>query len=398
MSGYARAAHVLGATVSGSDGAPTRHTWSVCARMACWRRASATTPPTCPPARTWRLSIRAPCRAENPEREAARERGLSERPRAELLGELSALQRTIAVAGTHGKTTTASMLVHVLRAAGAAPVGWWALPWAAACPTRTGARVNGWWSRPTSPTARCSRSRGDRRADQCRAGPPRELRLAGAAARGLPRVSRARAQSRCGVGSPRAGRAGTGGSVRGGLRVGEGVREATRASPTTSRPRRSPGGSRFDWRDREVSLAVPGAHNALNAAAALEAASLAGADPEHAIEGLAGFTGAGRRFQRLGEPRAGGGVRRLRPPPHRAGGHPACGAHAGARAAGGGVPAPPLLTHRAARAGVRRGAGARRRGGGARRLSRARARGGFSGGERPDCSRRLPRTPREGAR
>ena len=56
--------------------------------------------------------------AENPERAAARERGLAERPRAALLGELSALRRTIAVAGTHGKTTTASMLVHVLRGAG----------------------------------------------------------------------------------------------------------------------------------------------------------------------------------------------------------------------------------------------------------------------------------------
>ncbi len=53
--------------------------------------------------------------AENPERVAARERGLAERPRAELLAELSALRRTIAVAGAHGKTTTASMIVHVLR-------------------------------------------------------------------------------------------------------------------------------------------------------------------------------------------------------------------------------------------------------------------------------------------
>jgi UDP-N-acetylmuramate--alanine ligase len=56
-----------------------------------------------------------------------------------------------------------------------------------------------------------------------------------------------------------------------------------------------------------VNLAVPGAHNALNAAAALEAASLAGAEPDRAIAGLSGFTGAGRRFQRVGAT-AGGGV------------------------------------------------------------------------------------------
>ena len=42
-------------------------------------------------------------------------------------------------------------------------------------------------------------------------------------------------------------------------------------------------------------------HNALNATAALEAARLAGADAEGAIAGLAGFAGAGRRFQRVGE-------------------------------------------------------------------------------------------------
>jgi len=61
--------------------------------------------------------------AENVELLAARERGIPARPRAELLAELTALRRTIAVAGTHGKTTTASMLVHVLRAAGLEP-GW----------------------------------------------------------------------------------------------------------------------------------------------------------------------------------------------------------------------------------------------------------------------------------
>ena len=40
-----------------------------------------------------------------------------------------------------------------------------------------------------------------------------------------------------------------------------------------------------------MSLAVPGAHNALNAAGALEAARLAGADAALAIAGLAGFRG-----------------------------------------------------------------------------------------------------------
>jgi UDP-N-acetylmuramate--alanine ligase len=49
-----------------------------------------------------------------------------------------------------------------------------------------------------------------------------------------------------------------------------------------------------------VRLAVPGAHNARNAAAALEACRLAGADPSAAAAALADFAGAGRRFERLG--------------------------------------------------------------------------------------------------
>ena len=48
--------------------------------------------------------------ADNPERARARQRGWPERPRAELLRELTALKRTLAVAGAHGKTTTTSMI------------------------------------------------------------------------------------------------------------------------------------------------------------------------------------------------------------------------------------------------------------------------------------------------
>jgi UDP-N-acetylmuramate--alanine ligase len=62
----------------------------------------------------------------------------------------------------------------------------------------------------------------------------------------------------------------------------------------------TPGGSSFLWRGLPVRLQVPGAHNALDAAGALEAAVLAGAEPDGAIDGLGGFRGAGRRFQPLG--------------------------------------------------------------------------------------------------
>ena len=42
-------------------------------------------------------------------------------PARELLAELTALRRTIAVAGAHGKTTTAAMIVSALRGGGVEP-------------------------------------------------------------------------------------------------------------------------------------------------------------------------------------------------------------------------------------------------------------------------------------
>jgi len=59
--------------------------------------------------------------AANPELALARERGLPVLHRGELLAELCAEKRLIAVAGTHGKTTTTAMLVWALRALGADP-------------------------------------------------------------------------------------------------------------------------------------------------------------------------------------------------------------------------------------------------------------------------------------
>ena len=54
---------------------------------------------------------------ENPERAAAGR----ELHRADLLAELSALKRCIAITGTHGKTTTSAMTAHVMRGAGLDP-------------------------------------------------------------------------------------------------------------------------------------------------------------------------------------------------------------------------------------------------------------------------------------
>jgi UDP-N-acetylmuramate--alanine ligase len=54
----------------------------------------------------------------NPEVVAARERGIPVLRRADVLRAIVATRTTIAVAGSHGKTTTSSMLALILRAAG----------------------------------------------------------------------------------------------------------------------------------------------------------------------------------------------------------------------------------------------------------------------------------------
>ena len=53
-------------------------------------------------------------RDDNPEIQAAAERRLPRVKRAEMLAELMRMQRTVAVAGTHGKTTTTSMVAALL--------------------------------------------------------------------------------------------------------------------------------------------------------------------------------------------------------------------------------------------------------------------------------------------
>jgi UDP-N-acetylmuramate--alanine ligase len=58
---------------------------------------------------------------DNPEVQAARARRIPIVPRAEMLAELMRLKQGIAIAGTHGKTTTTSLVASVLAAGGLDP-------------------------------------------------------------------------------------------------------------------------------------------------------------------------------------------------------------------------------------------------------------------------------------
>lgn len=58
---------------------------------------------------------------DNPERTRAKGLGIAQLSYFEMLGKVSEEKHTIAVAGTHGKTTTTGMLAKILKDAGAAP-------------------------------------------------------------------------------------------------------------------------------------------------------------------------------------------------------------------------------------------------------------------------------------
>src|ERR1700760_4535860 len=111
MSGLALVAHALGARVTGSDRAPYDGPLRALGIEPAVGHAAENVPDG---AEVVFSSAIAP---DNPERAT----GAPQLHRADLLGALTRLKPTIAVTGTHGKTTTTSMLVHALRGAGLDP-------------------------------------------------------------------------------------------------------------------------------------------------------------------------------------------------------------------------------------------------------------------------------------
>ena len=117
MSGIAAVLHELGVDVRGSDLKASRYT----------RRLAETGVPVSVGHDAANLGdaavvVTSSAISEvNPEVRAARAAGLLILRRAEMLARVMELRRGIAVAGTHGKTTTSSMISHVLRQAGMDP-------------------------------------------------------------------------------------------------------------------------------------------------------------------------------------------------------------------------------------------------------------------------------------
>lgn len=117
MSGIAEILHNLGYTVQGSDIADSANVKrmrdlgiNVAIGHAAENIADASV-----------VVISSAVKGDNPEVIAARERLLPVVRRAEMLGELMRLKWSIAIGGTHGKTTTTSLIAAVLEAAALDP-------------------------------------------------------------------------------------------------------------------------------------------------------------------------------------------------------------------------------------------------------------------------------------
>jgi UDP-N-acetylmuramate--alanine ligase len=279
MSGLALVARALGARVTGSDRADSPYCDHL--RAAGIEPAVGHDAANYPPGAELVLSTAIP--DDNPELSAARAAGATVLHRGDLLAEVSRMKRTIAVGGTHGKTTTASMAAHVLRETGRDPAlliggelrsagtnaAWGAGEWAVIEADESDRS----FLKLDRPVAVVTNIELDHHATYANL---RELEEA---------FAEFAAPAELRILGPEVELSGAGDEVRYDL---------------PGRVDLLPGGSRFEAEGTSFELRVPGRHNVLNALAALAACRAAGVEPGEAAPSLATFTGAARRFEAHG--------------------------------------------------------------------------------------------------
>jgi UDP-N-acetylmuramate--alanine ligase len=243
--------------------------------------------------------------AEHPELAAARARGIPVLKRAQALGALVNRGEVVAIAGTHGKTTTTAMTTAILAESGLDPTGF------------VGGHVPGWVGGLRAGSDRLFVVEADEYDRSFLTLQPRVAvvttvdadhldiygSLAGVEAAFREFVGRVPEDGllvAC-VDDPGARRllAEAGGGRGLGYGLSEGA--ALRAVGVEGRGR----GCAFTVEEGgralvEVELGVPGEHNVRNALAALAAARHAGADLGAAVRALGAFRGVARRFEEVG--------------------------------------------------------------------------------------------------
>ena len=306
MSGLALVARTLGAEVTGSDRAESSYLERL--RAAGIEPQLGHDPAHVPPDAEVVVSTAVP--EDNPELVRARERGQRVIHRGELLAELCAQRRLLAIAGTHGKTTTTAMCIWALRGIGADPAFFLGGELPGAGPD--GAAANAAWGEGEWVVAEADESDASflklrpeiavitnlELDHHARWGSLAELSEAFAA------FATPAAALVCGADVRLPGQEGQR-LVRFALEPGDGG-PTPNAELIATDVRTEPGGGiRFRARgagiDAEVVLRVPGRHNVANALAALGGLSLAGFDAEACAEALAGFPGVARRLEFKGE-------------------------------------------------------------------------------------------------
>lgn len=275
MSGLALVCHQLGAAVTGSDRADSSYMERL--RRHGLEPATGHDADNLPPAAE--VVVTTAITDDNPEWVAARRRGQTVIHRGELLAELCASKRLLAIAGTHGKTTTTAMVAWALRAAGDDPAFFFGGELPAAGPD--GEDTNAAWGEGEWVVAEADESDAS------------FLRL-------RPEVAvvtnvEMDHHSRWGSVAELMEAFREFGGPASSLALGAGLDSLAGEDgrPVIRFDSDSPGPS-------ELPLAVPGRHNLLNARAALAALQLAGADLDAGASALAGFPGVRRRLERKG--------------------------------------------------------------------------------------------------
>ncbi len=281
MSALASVCDQLGARVSGSDRAESSYLRRLRERGidAVVGHDAAQVPPGA------EVVISTAITEANPELARARERGQRVLHRGELLAELCSMRRLIAVSGTHGKTTTAGMLVHAMQAIGAEP----AFFLGGDLPGASGETNNAGWGDGEWVIAEADESDGSFLELEPEISVVTNVEL-DHHSRWASRAQLLDAFERFASSAPSAA-----------VLDDDELDRLHGAKRTLRFGAGAPGPA-------EIELAVPGAHNILNARAALAALELAGFELGPAAQALGSFPGIRRRQERKGVHEASGAV------------------------------------------------------------------------------------------